>query len=418
MFFTKKDKVAFISILVNLLLFTIKLIAGLLSGATTLIADAIHSLSDLAAAISVYAGIKIANKKNSKFPYGLYKVENLVAIISAFAIFLAGYEILRYTIFSHETKKITNLSMAITAIILSIIITFLFSGYERKKGKELNSPSLIADAEHIKTDTLSSIVVLFGIFANYFGFPFLEKLATLIIVLFIFHSGFEILSDSLKVLLDASIDNETLQKIKEIILSFPTVIKINSLKGRNSGSYIFIESEIAVDSDSLEKVHHIIDEIEEKIKDEVPFVEKVIIHPEPYESTKKVIAIPLDKENCISKKFCECNYIFIGKTDEKKNLVEEAKIYPNPVKYIKKSRGVELVEFLKSKKVSCIALLSPPTHKGVLYAMAENRIKVALIDKPYNPYRILELAIERKLRYENALNLLKNFEKGAESESK
>jgi len=415
--FKEKKKIALLSIGVNFMLFIIKLIAGLISGATTLVADAIHSLSDLAAAVSVYTGIEIANKKTKEFPYGLYKVENLVATISAFAIFLAGYEIFRYTFFNGKEKQLDNLPLAIGTVVASIAITFLFSKYEEKKGKELNSPSLIADAEHVKTDMLSSIVVLIGIAANYFGLFLIEKLAVLVIVAFILHSGFEILTDSLKVLLDASVDNETLSKVEKILLSFPIVAKVKSLKGRNSGSYIFIEAEVYVDSDSLEQVHQTLDEIERKIKEEIPFVEKVIIHPEPYESAKRVIAIPLDEKNSISEKFCDCDYLMIGKIDREKGIIEDVKIYSNPVKCVAKSRGVELAEFLKMKGVTCVALLKLPPHKGVFYAMAENRIKIALIEEKKEPYDILDTALNNKLCCTNPLTFLEKEKKGASNES-
>ncbi|WP_457570335.1 cation diffusion facilitator family transporter [Desulfurobacterium sp.] len=414
MIYKEKKKIALMSVFFNLTLFLIKLSAGLVSNSASLIADAIHSLSDLAAAISVYAGITIANMKSKEFPYGLYKVENIVAIISSFAIFLAGYEIAKHSLFGGTEERITNLPVALGAIVLTLILTLLFSLYEKKKGEELNSPSLIADAEHVKTDMFSAIVVLVGVIANYAGYPWIEKIAVAIVVLLIFHAGFEILLESLKVLLDASIDRETLEKVKSIMLEFPEVAGIKSISGRNSGSYKFIEAEIYVDCDSLEEAHEIIDAIEQKVKKEVPFVEKVIIHPEPYEPEKQVIAIPLDSEDKVCEGFGKCDFILVAVIDKKKRLIENTKLYVNPVKNMEKGRGIELVEFLKSKGVTCIILPKPPSHRGVLYAMAENRIKLAVVGEVENPYDFLNDLISRGLKCQSPLLFLREEAGGNE----
>ncbi|OMH40571.1 cation diffusion facilitator family transporter [Desulfurobacterium indicum] len=414
MIYKEKKKIALMSVFLNLTLFLIKLSAGLVSNSASLIADAIHSLSDLAAAISVYAGITIANMKSKNFPYGLYKVENIVAIISSFAIFLAGYEIAKHSLFGGMEERITNLLVALGAIVLTLILTLLFSLYEKKKGEELNSPSLIADAEHVKTDMFSAIVVLVGVIANYAGYPWIEKIAVAIVVLLIFHAGFEILLESLKVLLDASIDRETLEKVKSIMHEFPEVAGIKSISGRNSGSYKFIEAEVYVDCDSLEEAHKIIDAIEQQVKKEVPFVEKVIIHPEPYEPEKQVIAIPLDSEDKVCEGFGRCDFILVAVVDKKKKLIENAKLYVNPVKNIEKGRGIELVEFLKSKGVTCIILSKPPSHRGVLYAMAENRVKLAVVDEIGNPYDFLNDLVSKGLKCQSPLLFLREVMGGNE----
>ncbi|WP_457568621.1 cation diffusion facilitator family transporter [Desulfurobacterium sp.] len=407
MIYNEKRKIALMSVLFNLLLFLIKLSAGLVSNSASLVADAVHSLSDLAAAISVYAGITIANMKSKEFPYGLYKVENIVAVVSSFAIFLAGYEIARHALFSKTEARITNLPVAVGAVVLTFVLTLLFSSYEKRKGKELNSPSLIADAEHVKTDMLSAVVVLVGVIANYAGYPWMEKVAVAVVVLLIFHSGFEILLESLKVLLDASIDRETLEKVKKIMLEFPEVAGIKSISGRNSGSYKFIEAEIYVDCESLERTHEIADAIEQRVKNEVPFVEKVIIHPEPYEPDRYVIAIPLDDRDKVCDGFGKCHFVMVAVYDRKKKLVLNTKIYVNPVRNMERGRGIELVEFLKTKGVTCIVFPSVPEHRGVVYAMAENRIKAAVVEGVDDPYQILDLLVSGGLDCQSPLNFLK-----------
>ncbi|MEO2068565.1 MAG: cation diffusion facilitator family transporter [Desulfurobacteriaceae bacterium] len=374
----EKKRIALYSVLVNLFLSILKVVAGVISGSAALVADGIHSIADLAAALSVYAGIVIANMKVNNFPYGLYKVENIISLVSAFAIFFAGYEIARDILFSQEEMKITNLPVAVVAIALTIIITYLFSRFERKKGEELNSPSLIADSEHIKTDMLSSVIVITGILGNYFGYPIIEKIAVLIVVLFIFHSGFEIMLESLKVILDASVDRETLEKIREIMLSYPLISKVKSITGRSSGSYKFIEAEVCVSTDSLEKAHSLIHEIEERIKRDVPFIEKIIIHFEPEERNDVIYAIPLEEdEKTVCGRFGECPKILLLKKD--KDGFKDLAVLRNPAANMKFGRCIELVEFLLSKGVNCVAVNSLPLGKGVIFALSNYGIGMKLI---------------------------------------
>ena len=273
----EKKKISLYSITVNLVLSLIKIIGGMVSGSAALTADGVHSLSDLAASLSVYVGIVISNKKSDLFPHGLYKVENLVALVSAFAIFFAGYEIAKDVLFG-ESEPIKNLTVAILVIGLTVLITFLYSRWEKQKAIELNSPSLLADAEHIKTDFYTALVVLVGVLGQYFGYPIIEKIAVVVVVYFIFHSGFEILKEAIKVLLDASLDYETIEHIRDILKNEPTIKDIIEIKGRNAGSFQFVQLNLALNTDSLKEAHELAHSIETLIKEQMPFVEKVVIH--------------------------------------------------------------------------------------------------------------------------------------------
>jgi len=275
--FAQKKRISLYSVGINLLLSVLKIVGGMLSGSAALTADGVHSLSDLAASLSVYAGIVISNKKSESFPLGLYKVENLVALVSAFAIFFAGYEIAK-DVFFGEGMEITNLSIALVVIALTVLITYLYSRWEKGMAIELNSPSLMADAEHIKTDFYTALVVLVGVLGQYFGYPIVEKIAVAVVVYFIFHSGFEILKDAIRVLLDASVDAETIQEIRAILDEEEMIARVVHITGRNAGSFQFIQLDLDVVTDSLKEAHAFAHELEAKIKKKMPFVERVIVH--------------------------------------------------------------------------------------------------------------------------------------------
>ncbi len=375
----EKKRIALYSVLLNLFLSLLKITVGFISGSASLIADGIHSLADLAAAMSVYAGIVIANMKSDKFPYGLYKVENLISLVSAFAIFFAGYEIARDVLFEGELRRITNLPLALSAVVITIVATFLFSRWEKKKGEELNSPSLIADAEHIKTDMLSSLVVLVGILGNYFGFPWIEKLAVLIIVALIFHAGWEITVEALKVLLDATVDKETLDEIRKIIEKNPFVEEVKSLTGRSSGSYKFIEAEIVLRTKDFEKAHEIVHTIEEEVKKKVPFIERILIHFEPPEEKEKIYAVLVDEGGKLCKNPDDCAYAVILKAS-KEGLRELEKIEITEEFGKRRGFAAEFIEKLAALKVDCILVGRLFFGRGALYAMAFYGVEFAELE--------------------------------------
>ncbi|NPB05918.1 MAG: cation transporter [Aquificae bacterium] len=375
----EKKKIALMSVALNLFLSVMKITVGLISGSAALVADGIHSLADLAAALSVYAGIVIANFRSKEFPYGLYKVENLISLVSAFAIFFAGYEIVRDVLFADEVRRIENLPLALSAVVITLVATYLFSRWERKKGEELNSPSLIADAEHIKTDFFSSLIVLVGILGNYFGFPWVEKLAVLVIAVLIFRAGWEIAVEALKVLLDASVDRETLEKVRAVMESHPLVEEVKSVIGRSSGSYKFIEAELVLKTDDFERAHAAVHEIEERVKKTVPFIERLIIHFEPPEERERRIALLLDGEGklCREPEGCKRVVVFVKKG---KTLVEDGGWSLQKPLVRDKGSCAELFERLAEEKVDCLVVGRAFFGKGALYAAAYYGIEVGVFE--------------------------------------
>ncbi|RTZ60444.1 MAG: cation transporter [Gammaproteobacteria bacterium] len=389
---SEKKKIALMSILLNFFLSVTKITAGIIGGSSSLVADGIHSLADLAGAVSVYVGIVIANFKSDKFPYGLYKVENLVALISAFAIFFAGFEIVKEVLLEGKVRHVENLSLVLFAVVLTIVLTFLFSRWERKKGEELNSPSLIADAQHIKTDMFSSVIVLVGILGNYFGFPIIEKVAVLFIVALVFHAGLEIALDALKVLLDATIDKETLDEVKEIVQSHPLVGEVKSITGRSSGGYKFIELELILKTDNFEKAHEIVHQIEEEVKRKVPFIERLLVHFEPPQEGEKIFAVLLTDDGKPCKDPLKCRKVELYSYDGK-DLKKLGSLTLEKPLTLERGSCANFVENLACKKVKCLLLGKNFFGKGALYVIAYYNIELGEIDNLQNLENSLKTCI-------------------------
>ena len=374
----QSEKIGAYSIGVNLILVGIKAVLSFLSGSVALIADAIHSFTDVISSLTVFAGIKISKRKSKNFPYGLYKVQNFVSLLSSIFIFIAGYEIVHTAFFEQHTLKTKYLPYAIAGVLLTMVITFAFSRYELRKGKEMGSPSLIADAKHIRTDMLSSMVILAGLVGGWFGLN-LDRIAAVLVVFFVVKAGVTISADALRVLLDASIDFETMDRVKTIIMEESRVISINSLRGRNSGPYKFIEADIVIKAKDLETAHAVSRRIETEIRREVSKVDHVLIHYEPQSKETTTYAVPIKKDKSgISEHFGEAPYFYLATVREKDGMLLSETYNQNPFAGEEKGKGIKVSEWLLEKGVDVVYTPKGFEGKGPSYVFSDAGIDVII----------------------------------------
>ncbi|NPA52152.1 MAG: cation transporter [Aquificae bacterium] len=312
----EKERWALGSLLLNLSLTVLKFVFAVYTGSLALMAEAIHSFSDLAASVISFISVKLSAKKSKEFPYGLYKIENIAAIIISIFLFFAAFEIVKEALFSKEEIQVKYPHIAILVMIIAMVSTFVYSKLEAKAAKRLNSPVLLSDAEHIWADFLSSTVVVIGLIGVYLGYN-IDRYAAVIVALFIIKSGWEILSSGIKVLLDVSLSEEEIKKIEEIVYKHPSVVRIKNIRGREAGSYKFLEIELLLHNYSLRETHKIVDEIAEQIKKEIPNIDSIYIHYEPIRQEGLRVAFLVD-ENKKIKDFSSATKIIT--VDISKNL--------------------------------------------------------------------------------------------------
>lgn len=356
------EKIGVYSVGVNVLLVGIKALLSFLSGSVALLADAIHSSTDVISSITVLAGIKISKRESKHFPYGLYKVENFVSLSSSVFIFLAGYKIVHTAFSEHQPLNAQYLPYAMVGVLLTMAITFAFSRYELRQGGELNSPSLIADAEHVRTDMLSSSVILIGLVGGCFGLN-LDRIAAILVAFLVFKAGLGIFVDALRVLLDASIDFETLDRVKTIIMKDPHVVSINGLWGRNSGPFKFIEADIVTKAKDLEKAHAVSSRIEGEIRQNISKVDHVLIHYEPQRKEATTRAVPLEEgKQRLSEHFGDAPYFYIFTIRDKDGSLLSEAYHRNPFAGEEKGKGIKISEWLLEQGVDTV--YSPKGFKG------------------------------------------------------
>lgn len=374
------EKIGAYSIGVNLILVAIKGFLGFLSGSVALIADAIHSSTDVISSITVLVGIKISKRKSTHFPYGLYKVENFVALLSSLFIFLAGYKIVRTVFLEDLSLRTEYLPYAIAGVLLTIGITFVFSRYELSRGKELGSPSLVADAEHIRTDMLSSLVILIALIGGCFGLH-LDRIAALLVVLLILKAGFGILIDAVRVLLDASIDFETMDRVKTIIMKHPQVVSINGLWGRNSGPFKFIEADIVTKATNYEKAHAVNRRLEKEIRQHVSKVDHILIQYEPQRKETTTYAVPLKEDKqALSEHFGDAPYFYLASVRERDGVLLSESYHRNPFVDEEKGKGIKVSEWLLEKRVDTVYSPKGFRGKGPGYVFSDADVDVIVTE--------------------------------------
>ena len=377
----KGEKVALFAIGINLALFGIKYAFSTLSGSIALKADAFHSLSDVVASSTVFVGLIIAKRKIKSFPYGLYKVENLVSVMVAFAIFYAGYEIVM-----EATKgvavELQNIWITSASVLCIIFITYGYSRYATKVGTEINSPSLIADAKHIGVDMFSSAMVLVVLLSSFAGVN-LDRISAFIIVVIIAWSGGKILIDGIRVLLDASLDYKTLSLAEKLILAEPQVMEIQHLMGRNSGRYKFIEADISLKTHDLNRAHFIADRIETNIKSQIKNVDRVLIHYEPSEKENLIYAVPLEYANQqrISRHFGEAPYFGLITVRIKDKKAIEQKVVANPFTKADRGKGILAAELLNKHLVDVVITKESFEGKGPYYVFSNAAVDNLITDQ-------------------------------------
>lgn len=372
------EKTAWLSVLTNLLLVGIKTTVAVISGSLAVTADAIHSLSDVVSSVIILVGIKISERPAQGFPYGLYKIENLVAMVTSVLIFFAGYEIIKVVFITPERPLPSNIHLAIAGICSTILITWLFSRYELKKGKETGSPSLVADARHIWTDMLSSLVILIALLGSAVGFA-LDRYAAIIVVLFIARSATTIFMNSVRVLLDASLDHRSLTQIREIVLSNPRVAEIQNLWARNAGRYKFIELDLILRVKDLEKGHQLSEEIENRIKMEISQVDRVLIHPQAKKRELLTIAVPLaDDRITISEHFGEAPFFLLLCWQCAAGDIIEEKLIRNPWLNEEKAKGIKVAKWLLENRMDILISNQDQSGKGPGFVLGNAGAEIIL----------------------------------------
>ncbi len=379
-------RVAGYAFVLNLFLAVMKGFLAVTSGSLAIMAGAIDSGTDAIASFVIYGGVKLSTRKTRAFPLGLYKLENVASVLIAIFIFIAGYEIAA-RIFSGQ-ERLPQIPLPYIWLLGAATLTiFLFGRYAIRVGRRTHSPTLIAEGRHRQVDVLSSIVVLVAAFLGYLGVDWnirgitIDQMGACLILVFIVRAGWDLLSDGMRVLLDASIDFATLDRIQEIIKNDPQVDRIIELSGRNAGRFQFIHAEVTVKTQDLEAAHQVSRHLETRIREQIPHIEKITILYEPRKRENVRIALPLaDEKGRISAHFGEAPWFAVVLVQRTDQTVQKTEVLKNPHAATETAKGIRVAEWLVKAGVDHVGMKEDVSRKGPGYVLANGGIQVHLID--------------------------------------
>lgn len=280
-------KVMSVSIITNTFLSLIKIIIGFICKSSALLADGVHSFSDLLTDFFAIIGNIMAKKPaDEKHPYGHGKIEYLTSIGISMVVIILGLTIINNSM--HSKVVMTSLIVSIVSLI-TITLKYLLSEYIIRKGKKLENNILIASGKESRADVISSLVVfisaILSVFSKYIEvFKYSDKIAGIIVGILIIRTGFLILKENISIILgEQEIKGETLNKIRKIILNNKDIKTIDELIILKFGHCYKVSMEVSMNPDlTLLECHTIVDKLEKKLKKEIDKVEYITVHVNPY----------------------------------------------------------------------------------------------------------------------------------------
>lgn len=281
-------RVSINSIIVNIILSALKFIAGIVANSGAMISDAVHSASDVFSTLIVIAGINISNRKSDKnHQYGHERIECVAAIILAAILILTGIGIgingITKIMDGSKAEIAIPGMLAMVAAVISIIVKEWMYWYTRRAAKALNSPSLMADAWHHRSDAMSSIGSLIGIAGARMGILILEPIASIAICIMIIKSAYDICRDAFYKLVDRSCNDETYDGIAQTALGIGGVKGIDMLKTRQFGAKFYVDIEISVEGEqTLHSAHSIAHSVHDAIEKKYDNAKHVMVHMNPF----------------------------------------------------------------------------------------------------------------------------------------
>lgn len=283
----QKTKAASISVISNTFLIISKLLVGLFTNSVSIISEAVHSLMDLLAAVIAFFSVKMSAEPADKdHPYGHGKFEDFSGLTEGVLILLAAGFIIYEAVEKLLIGKIDYVDSiaGIIVMALSVVVNIIVSRNLFKVAKETDSMALLADAEHLRTDVLTSGGVLVGlIFIKFTGFKIFDPIVAILVAILILGTGLKLCITSVKTLLDSSLPEKEVETIKWVLNEFPhyKIISYKDLKTRKAGAERLIEFTLIMPKNlHLEDSHSFCDAMETDLKRNIPNA-YITIHTEP-----------------------------------------------------------------------------------------------------------------------------------------
>lgn len=282
----RKTSAARLSIVSNMLLVLLKLLVGFWTGSVSVLSEAVHSATDLLASGIAFLSVRIADTPpDEDHPYGHGKIESLSGLAEALLIFVAATFII-YEAFAkliaHQTH-VPQVDAGLAVMGFSALVNVGVSRHLHRVATETDSLALHADAEHLRTDVLTSIGVFVGlVLVRLTGKALFDPLTALFVALFIVHAAYRISRHATQLLLDVRLPAEEEAAIQEVLETDSRVLSFHKLRTRKSGTARYVDVHVQIDDEhTLVEAHDLTEELEDRIRALLPAI-YINIHIEPY----------------------------------------------------------------------------------------------------------------------------------------
>jgi cation diffusion facilitator family transporter len=276
-------RAAGLSLLINILLFFIKAVAGIISNSIAVISDAINSLTDILASAAIMYSVRVSLKKPDKdHQFGHNAAQPIAVFLIALFTAVIGINLIEESIKRITTPYHTDVNLIVYIILgVTIVTKIILMRYQTKVGKEYRSPGLKASAVDSLNDVLSSSLSIVGIIGVQLGLRYVDGAAGILIALVIFRSGYQIAKENIDYLMGKAADEDVILEIANSALKVDGVEGINELRSHYVGNKFHVEIHIDVNKNaSTEKSHHIGKEVQRAIL-MLPEINKVFVHIDP-----------------------------------------------------------------------------------------------------------------------------------------
>jgi cation diffusion facilitator family transporter len=276
--------ITYLGMVVNVILAVIKIVIGVFAASLALVADGIHSLSDLATDVAVLLGLRLGSKApDQSHPYGHGRAETFSAILIALILILVGGAMIYYATMAIARDEVTTpkIGVLIAAIVSIAAKEWLYKA-TKKIAVQSHSSALYANAWHHRSDALSSVAVVIGFISLELGFGHGDQVAAIAVGLMIIWVGIRVVGDSLRELTESAVDSDTVEHIKKIINDNSSIRQWHKLRTRTVGREVFLDLHILVDPDlSIAAAHEISENLEKELDEQITRPVNITVHIEP-----------------------------------------------------------------------------------------------------------------------------------------
>ncbi len=375
----RPERTALLVAIASLILAAGQFVTAGYTGSLSILALGVNYSIDTITSVAVLIGLRLSRRHTEQFPLGLYKLENVVATVIGVLILVGAYELARQGVqrLLQPASAVDRPYLILIVMPAVLLVESLMAWRLRLVAKEEKSPSLNARARDAIADMASGTAVLIAAAFETARIPYADGIAALIVVGFLAVAGARVTLDGLRVLLDASVEREVLEKVRWLVEKDARVKEVVNVEGRNSGSYRFLSVAVVLRTHNLDEAQRISHELEREIQREIANVDRVRIQFAVEKKEALVVAVPVreDWENLAPDISRAPGFAFI-KISFKSGAFEGVDRLVNPFTHLERMIGLRVGEFLVRQGADAVLSNRDLEGTGPYYVLQTEGVEI------------------------------------------